>query len=145
MTAGPSRSITVAQVVAILASTAVLFFLIAFATKTLDAHRLRVWRDRLQSEIAVMEQERQALAAELARRRSPAWLEEALRDAGLVGEKMVGVVLVTTTPPPQVGATPAPVATPLPATATQGTLFANPHWRAWMQLLWGRPKDAPAP
>lgn len=145
MTAGPSRSITTAQAVAILASTLLLFFLIAFATKALDAHRLRTWRDRLQGEIAAMEQERQLLEAELARRRSPAWLEEALRDAGLVGEKMVGVVLVTTTPLPQVSATPAPVATPLPSAASPGALFANPNWEAWMRLLWGRPADKAMP
>ncbi len=139
MTAGPSRSITVAQVVAILASTLVLFFLIAFATKALDAHRLRIWRDRLQGEIAAMEQERQLLEAELARRRSAAWLEEALRDAGQVGEKMVGVVLVTATPPPQTDATPALVETPPVSATSQGALFANPNWAAWMRLLWGRP------
>ena len=136
----PSRSITVAQVVGILASTLVLFFLIAFATKALDAHRLKSWRDRLQGEIAAMQQERQALEAELDRRRSTAWAEEALRDAGQVTERMVGVVAVTATPNPQSGSAAPVLSTPTPSSPPGAALFANPNWQAWRRLILGGPE-----
>ena len=42
---GPIRPITTAQIIGILAATLALFFMVAFATKSVDAFRLRAWRD----------------------------------------------------------------------------------------------------
>ena len=132
-----SRPITVAQILGILASAMALFFLVAFVTKSVDAYRLKNWRDRLRGEIDEMIQRRVGLEEELQRRQSQSWLEEVLRDAGQVQGSVVSVVVATVTPDPRsqlaVSATPIPVAGSSPARS----LLSNPHWKAWMRLLWG--------
>lgn len=121
----------------VVAATFALYLLLAFATKSLDAYRLRARKEELAGEVATLEQQRADLQAELDRRRTTAWLEEALRDSGLLPEGVVGVVPLTATPAP---ATPTPLeqptATPQPA-VERTSLFANPTWRAWRKLVWG--------
>jgi len=133
----PSRPVTAAQVMGIVASTMALFFMVAFVTKSVDAYRLKNWRDRLWGEIDEMIQQRVELEEELQRRESQSWLEEVLRDAGEVGEGMVSVVVAAATPDPRaqvpVSATPASGASASPT----GSLLSTPHWKAWMRLLWG--------
>ena len=129
-----SKGISTRQVIAILASTLALFFLVAFAIKSVDAYRLRSWRDQLQSEIADMERQRDELQRELERRQSASWVEQVLRDAGKLPEGVVAVVPVPLTPSPMptVMATPEP---PAPA-GPDRLLFDNPNWTAWKGLIW---------
>jgi hypothetical protein len=133
---GPVRPVTTTQAVGILASTLALFFLVAFVTKAVDAYRLRNWRSRLEVEIAQMTNERQELEQELQRRQSAAWIDEVLRDAGQVPEGGVSVIAVTVVPSPGL-ATPTPSAGVVvaPRTSERPTMFDNPQWRAWLQLL----------
>lgn len=134
---GPIRPITTAQIVGILAATLALFFMVAFATKSVDAFRLHAWRDQLQDEIDAMQREREELVEETRRRNALAWAEEVLRDAGQVGPGMVSVIAVTATPGPT--AEPTPEATPVPVetVAPRTAPFDNPHWDAWWRLIAG--------
>jgi len=128
--------VTPRRVVGVLAVTLALFFAVAFATKALDAYRLRAWRDRLQVEIVEMERERAALQDELRRRQTMAWLDECLREAGLVPEGVVSVVAV----PVEAGEGATVAATdtgPGPAEPKRTAPFDNPHWDAWRGLIWG--------
>jgi hypothetical protein len=133
-----SKPVTVEQVVGILASTLALFFMVAFLAKSLDAYRLRSWRDRLKEEIVGMGQQREELQEELRRRNSKAWVEEALRDAGQVSDRVVSVMVATSIPLAESRPSPqaASVATPGPDISTS-YVFNNPHWRAWQELIWG--------
>jgi len=133
----PPRPVTTAQIVGILSSTLALFFMVAFASKSLDAYRLRKWRDSLRTEIAEMARQRDELQEQVRRRQSEAWAEEVLRDAGQVAENLVSVVAATFTPQPVVSPTPqaTPAATPGPA--QEGAVFQTEHWRAWQRLIWG--------
>jgi hypothetical protein len=134
---GSSRPVSTAQVVGILTSTLALFFMVAFATKSVDAYRLRNWRDRLRTEIADLTDTRIELEEEVRRRQSVGWVEEALRDAGQLSDRTVGVVAVAATPPavavaaaPATGRAPASVPAP-------DAFFANAPWRAWWRLIRG--------
>lgn len=132
-----ARTITAAQVVAVLTSTLALFFIAAFVAKSFDAYRLKNWRDRLRAEIEEMIRQRMTLEEEVQRRASQAWLEEALRDAGQVSEGMVGVTIVTATPGPALSPTPTSTP-PVPlSSVSKKSLLGGPYWRAWMRLLWG--------
>lgn len=132
---GPIRPISTSQIIGILAATLALFFMVAFATESVEAYRLRAWRDQLQDEIEAMRRERAELEEEGHRRNSVAWAEEVLRDAGQVGPGMVSVLAITATPgptpAPTVVATPLPEATPIPRDAP----FDNPNWDAWWRLI----------
>lgn len=132
---GPIRPITTAQIIGILAATLALFFMVAFATKSVDAFRLRAWRDQLEGEIEAMQREREELAEEVRRRNSVAWAEEVLRDAGQVGPGMVSVIAVTATPGPT--SEPTPVATPVPVETVvpRNVPFDNANWDAWWRLI----------
>ncbi len=139
----PPRPVTRAQILGVLVTTLALFFVVAFATKSLEAYRLSIWRDQLQSEIQGMVRQRDELSEELRRRQSQAYMEETLREAGQVAGGNVSVVVVRVTPGPI--ATPAPqdipasaptAALPVVPTSSQG-LFRNPYWEAWMRLIRG--------
>lgn len=146
---GPSRTITLAQVVGVLAFTLALFFVVAFATKSAEAYRLKNWRDALKDEIAGLERRKVEIEEEVRVRQLLAWVQEALRDAGRVPADVVRVVPVTTTPrlvvAPNLAATPDPAARPMshalptvtPAPTRKEALFDNPHWGAWARLIWG--------
>jgi hypothetical protein len=122
---------------AILASTLALFFMVAFVTKSLDAYRLRNWRDRLKGEIGAMVGQHLALEAEAERRSSAGWVEEVLRDAGMVPDGVISVAVVTATPNPSSRPAPTLEAEPTPPPPQASGLLRSPHWRAWMRLLWG--------
>lgn len=135
--ARPTGPISPKQALIVVLATLALYLLVAFASKSLDAYRLRERRDDLANEVATLEQQRADLQAELQRRQTTPWMEEALRDAGLLPEGVVGVVALTATPGPVV---PTPSAQPVttPNTPTQSyTLFSNSNWQAWQQLIWG--------
>ncbi|HHX43068.1 MAG TPA: hypothetical protein GX714_03650 [Chloroflexi bacterium] len=135
---GPMRSITTAQIIGIVAATLALFFMVAFATKSVDAIRLRTWRDQLEGEIEAMRREHEELVEEARRRNSVAWAEEVLRDAGQVRSGMVSVIAVTATPGPT--AAPTPEATPIPeeTVVPHRAPFDNPNWDAWWRLFTGK-------
>ena len=139
---GHSRPISGAQITGVLAFTLALFFVVAFATKSVDAYRLRSWRDRLESEIAGMQRQREELEQVVQRRQSMAWVQEALRDAGWLPEDVVSIVAVTTTPVPGASPTPQPLATPTPRPLRAEALFDNPNWGAWQRLIWGFDQEA---
>ena len=135
------KPISTAQMMGILVFTLALFFLVAFATKSVEAYRLRNWLARLQRERAALERQREELVLELQRRQSMAWVDETLRQAGLVPTDVIRVIVLTatpqlaSTPAPAIQATPTPTQPPLPE---QKRLFNNPTWQAWQHLLWGR-------
>ncbi|NLG27711.1 MAG: hypothetical protein GX557_07345 [Chloroflexi bacterium] len=129
--------VNVIQLLVVLASTVSLWLLLGFAGKSLDAYRLRARREELAREVATLEQERSDLQAELVRRQTTPWLEEALRDSGMLPDDVVAVLPLTATPAP---ATPTPsvepTATPT-APVESSHMFANPVWRSWRRLIWG--------
>ena len=131
--------VTTAQIIGVLVFALALFFMVAFATKVVEAYRLRNWRDQLKREIAQMELQKKELQAEIRRRQSEAWVDKVLRDAGWVPEGAERVVVVQVTP----AATPQPAPTPrqrmlaVPSVAEELTFFHNPHWRAWQRLIFG--------
>ena len=161
----PPRPLSASQFVAVGAATLALFFVVAFASKSLEAHRLRQWRNRLSQEIHDMERQRDALAEELQRSRSDQYALDVLRGAGWVEPGAVSVVVITPTPgapsQPGVQAQAAPTQLPAgapppaqPVSAAPGTdqgpppgpspdasvdrsLFRNQNWRAWQRLIWG--------
>ncbi len=157
-TRGPSKGITAAQLMGILAFTLALFFVVSFGTKTVEAYRLRSWRDRLQSDIAEMERERAVLLAEIERRQSMAWVDKVLRASGYVPEGVVRVIVTHAEPTTRDGAALAQAPTaatpdnaseasidaaPNPSTAVAlwSQLFDGPHWEAWHRLIWGFDED----
>ncbi|MGI5917267.1 MAG: hypothetical protein ACOX9A_12570, partial [Anaerolineae bacterium] len=56
-----TRNVSAAQIVGVMTFTLALFFMVAFATKSVESYQLRAWRDRLESDIAEMEREKQNL------------------------------------------------------------------------------------
>jgi hypothetical protein len=157
-TRGPSKGVTAAQLVGILAFTLALFFVVSFGTKTVEAYRLRNWRDRLQVDIAEMERERAVLHTEIERRKSMAWVDKVLRASGYVPEDVVRVIIthaeatptsaatmvqeLTTTPPDAVSIeTTSTALRPATAIALWAELFDGPHWQAWQRLIWGFDED----
>jgi hypothetical protein len=125
------------QAVIAVAATLGLYLLVSFASKSMDAYRLRLRRDEMALQVATLEQQRTDLQVELARRQTTPWMEEALRDSGLLPTEAVGVVLVTATPGP---VAPTPSAQPVAASAEPavgGKLFSNLNWQAWQRLIWG--------
>ncbi len=135
-----TRGITTAQIIGVFVFALVLFFLVAFVTKAVQAYRLRNWRDQLQREIAQMERQKAEFQAEITRRQSEPWLDKELRDAGWVPEDAERVVVVEVTPAastPQSTPTPQPHTLSLPAVGGDSDMFHNPHWRAWQRLILG--------
>ena len=134
---GPARPISAAQILGVLAFTLALFFMVAFATKSVEAHRLLAWRDRAETEVADMERERQEIEEEMRRRRAPSWSDQVLREAGIVPDGIVSVVGVTYTPNPNATHTPPPASpTPTPPPVEQASP-GNPNWSSWKRLIWG--------
>ena len=139
----PIRPMATAQIMAVLVFALALFFLIAFATKSVEAYRLRNWRNRLQAEITRLERQREEMEEELRRRGSPAWIDEALRETGRVPEGVVSVLVVPESVPAQPTAFSEPITGAAPGAAPGATpestsaLFDNPNWRAWGRLIWG--------
>ena len=133
----PAKSISAAQIIGVLAFTLALFFVVAFATKSIDAYRLRGWGDRLNAEIAGMERQREELQEEVRRRQSMAWVDEVLREAGWVPKGVISVVAVTSTPNPELSPAPQPLLAETSSPLEQQTLFDNPNWEAWQRLIWG--------
>jgi hypothetical protein len=133
--------ITITQIAAVVGSTLALLFVVAFVTRAMDAYRLRAWRDRLRVEIEDLQREREALYAELERRQTYAWVDEQLRDMGMVPEGVVSVIAVPAGPEPDpgapVGEDPAARPTPPAQEAGEGGWFRNAHWEAWQRLIWG--------
>jgi hypothetical protein len=131
------RPVTITQLLGVLAFALALFFMVSFATKSVDAYRLRNWRDQALAEQVVLEHQRQALVDELRYRQSGAWEDEALRNTGQVAPGMVRVVvatrIVTPVPTPTVL---APSAVPSEPPAKR-IWFRNPNWEAWRSLILG--------
>lgn len=133
----PNRPVSTTQIMGIMASTLALFFMVAFATKAIDAYRLARWRERIKAEITDLEHEKRALELEIEYRQSEAWLHEVLRDAGMVRDDTVRVLPITVTPQPTplTTATPAPALVPPPV--REPVAFSNANWEAWQRLIWG--------
>ena len=134
---GSSRPVSTTQVISILASTLALFFMVAFAAKSLEVHRLKYRRDQLEAARAALEWERQELEEELRHRQFTAWVEESLRDAGQAREGERRVTVETATPRSDGNPTPRVVVTATPPTPSSVRFFGNPNWDAWRDLIWG--------
>jgi hypothetical protein len=120
----------------ILAFTLALFFMFSFASKSVEAYRLRSWRDELRRELAQMERERAELLNEIQYRQSAAWKDQALRDSGWLPPDEIRVI-----PEPGRAASAPPVTDVPPERAEQPghwLLFDNPNWSAWLDLLRGQ-------
>ena len=79
------RSPNIGQLIAVLAATIALFFMISFVGKSLQVHRLRVLQERLVAEQRLLMRERDELQQEVERRKSGLWAEELLRGQLRVG------------------------------------------------------------
>ena len=135
----PLRPIATMQLVAVLASTLALFFMFAFASKLVEAYRLRGWRDSLESEISTMRIEELRLEGEIERRKSLAWVDEMLRSAGRLPEGVIAVLPVPVEgTDEEVPAAPARVRASLVPQIAEGIIWFNNHnWKAWRRLIWG--------
>ena len=135
----PLRPIATMQLVAVLASTLALFFMFAFASKLVEAYRLRGWRDGLESEISAMRIEKLRLESEIERRKSLAWVDEVLRSAGRLPEGAIAVVPVPLDAPyaEQVPRPPRVRSSLIPHVAEGIIWFDNQNWEAWRRLIWG--------
>jgi hypothetical protein len=132
----PTRPVTITQTLGVLAFALTLFFMVSFASKSVDAYRLRNWRDQVLAEKLVLDRQRQALVNELQYRQSGGWEEEALRNTGQVAPGMVRVVVVTrviTPMPTMIPPTISEVGTP----RVRPVWFKNPNWQAWRSLILG--------
>jgi hypothetical protein len=135
-----SRPITVTQVVGMLALVLIVFFIASFASKAVETYRLRAWLYDMEQEIASMERQYAALELEKQRRESEAWIDEALKEAGLMPPDVLVVRVVA----PDVAPTPPPreivpgLAPRLPGAGEIGPLFDNPNWKAWVDLILNR-------
>lgn len=142
-----SRPITVTQVVGLVALVLIVLFVAAFASKAVEAYRLKMWLADIEQEIAAMERQREALELEIERRQSKAWIDQALKEAGRVPPGVLAVRLETSEEGDTSAELPA-APTPRPAFRTPtlaapdqgraGPLFGNPNWKAWMDLLLSR-------
>lgn len=131
-----ARGLSAGQMLGILAFTLTLLFMISFANKSVEAYRLRSWRDELRQELAQMERERDELLNEIEFRQNDAWKDQALRDSGWLPLDEVRVVPVPGQVPDPISETDPPQRTvEQPGT---GILFDNPNWRAWLALLRGQ-------
>jgi hypothetical protein len=135
-----ARGLSAGQMLGILAFTLTLFFMISFASKSVEAYRLRSWRDELRRELSQMERERAELLNEIEYRQSDDWKDQALRDSGRLPPDEIRVV-------PMPGDVPslAPVADAPDKAAAQPEpwlLFDNPNWRAWRDLLRGQREES---
>ena len=132
---GPLRSPNIGQLIAVLAATIALFFMISFVGKSLQVHRLRVLQERLVAEQRLLMRERDELQQEVERRKSGLWAEELLRDAGWVPPGGVRVIPVTATPDP--ASQPKPQSSPASGQGAPAgfTTFNSPQWRAWLRLI----------
>jgi hypothetical protein len=133
----PFRPLNLGQLVAVLAATLALFFMISFVGKSLQAHRLQTLQERLAAEQGRLTRERDELIKELERRKSDLWMDELLRDAGWMPPGGVRVIPVTVTPDPAATPAPRPSPTSRQAPSHKFGSFGNPQWRAWGQLIWG--------
>ncbi|MFP3896179.1 MAG: hypothetical protein ACLFV5_04995 [Anaerolineales bacterium] len=134
-----TKGVTTAQLIGVLVFALVLFFLVAFVTKAVEAYRLRNWRDQLDHEIFQMERQKAEFQAEITRRQSEAWVDKELRDAGWVpkGAERIVVMEVTPASTPQPTPTPSESVLAIPSVGGDPPLFHNPHWRAWQRLIFG--------
>ena len=87
--------------------------------------------------VSQMERERQELEDELSYRQSPAYVDAALRQAGLLPTDVIRAIPITRV----VMRIDASAATPTPIPATTATqvdrgVFQNPNWQAWRRLIW---------
>jgi len=131
-----TRPVSLAQIAGILAFSLALFFVIAFATKAVQAHALRSWLNRLRGETVEMERERAELRNEVERRRSTAWVDQALEEAGQIPSDVVSVIAVPSAPDP--ARRPAQAAAmPTAPPSQQKALIGNPNWQAWKRLILG--------
>lgn len=133
-----SHTIRPAQFLRVLALCMSLFFVIAFAHKSIEAHKLGKWREDLRAEVAQMEQQRENLEKELARRDSEEWSDQILREAGWVPEGVVRVIAIPEIPQ-ATGATEPLIVSPPPTPTpdSESIWFNNPRWRAWQRLVLG--------
>ena len=134
----PLKPIATLQLVAVLACTLALFFMFAFASKLVEAYRLRGWRDSLESEISQMRLEKLELEYEVERRKSLAWVDEVLRSAGRLPEGVIAVVPIPIEADEPSPAPPAQVLdTVLPPPAEGVIWFNNSNWQSWRRVIWG--------
>lgn len=133
----PFRPPSLGQLVAVLAATLALFFMISFVGKSVQAHRLKLLQQRLGLEQQQLIRRRDELQKEVERRQSDLWEAELLRDGGWTPPGGVRVIPVTATPDPASKPTPQAPPTKDQAPLVGLTTFGNPQWRAWVRLIWG--------
>ncbi len=119
-------------------------FMVSFISQTAELARLQRWHQDLMHDISDLERQRAELDAEIALRKTDAWLSQAAVEAGLLPPNAYAVQ-VADEPAPQAQ---APSATPTMAAERasapgselpSGAAWDNPNWRAWRRLLTGRP------
>jgi hypothetical protein len=133
------RALRPSHLMGLLAFCLALFFLIAYANKTVETFQLARWKAHLASEVEQMERQKEDLLKELARRDAPEWPDQLLREAGYVPAGVQRVIAVPATPARAAAvATPIPSEPSAPQSATGRTQwFHNPNWDAWKRLVMG--------
>jgi cell division protein FtsB len=127
------------DILAVLVSTAAVFFALAFGGKLLEGYRLQRHNAMLRAEIEVREEQQKQLERRLDYVKTPAYVEQVAREQYKwvrAGENLV-ITIFRHRP----AAEPTPV---LPTGTTTGTTVtrAVSYWPEWWNLLAGR---APSP
>jgi cell division protein FtsB len=122
------------DMMAVVASTALFIFALAFGGKLLEGYRLRQHNAMLRTEIRLLEMQRQELEARLKEVKTPAYVERVAREE--YHWVKPGESLVVTTFREQ-SAAPAAVAAVGDLTSAPSENETGPYWAAWWELLVG--------
>lgn len=123
------------DMMAVVASTALFIFALAFGGKLLEGYRLRQHNAMLRAEIQLLEAQQRDLEARLEEVKTPAYVERVAREQYhwvKAGESLVVTVLRES---PASGAVSAAVPGGVAASSSEGQ--AGPFWAAWWALLTG--------
>ncbi len=126
-----------ADIITVLATTGIVFFLLAFGGKALEAYRLERHNAMLRAEVAALTEQQQALNERLEYVQTPEYVEKTAREQYKwvkAGEKLV-IAIFQRRPNPSSSATSTVGASKPVAGAPRTT--APPFWSEWWRLLAG--------
>lgn len=123
------------DMMAVVASTALFIFALAFGGKLLEGYRLREHNAMLRSEKRLLEAQQRELEAQLEEVKTPAYVERVAREQYhwvKPGESLVVTIFR------EPSAAPAAAAVSGGSTAGTSESQTGPYWAAWWELLAGR-------
>ena len=131
----PHLPISPSDMMAVVASTALFVFALAFGGKLLEGYRLRQHNAMLQAEINLLEAQQRDLLVQLEDVQTPAYVERVAREQFhwvKAGESLV-VTTFRESPP-----RPAPAAVSGSSTASTADSQTDSFWVAWWELVVGK-------